>query len=318
MGILAETYERIATETGGILLGVFSEHTWYVLESIDPGPNSIFTPSYFEYDRAYTEHLANKVRRSYKAEISLLGLWHRHPGGFDSFSRTDDATNIKYARLHPKGAISGLVNIDPVFRFTLYHVSDSLTYRKIPVQYGNDLIPKEYLQRKEAHDFIDRLPAQSSIRSTTQLGEAAFTKVETIRNSNGGTGIGNSIVTFLNKPLFGSRKEKAVGKALSTEQVSLQDATPANDLDKLLVMVDQELESFLKKQDCYDSLMNLEGEMIRVTLKRKLIGTWPEEGHRVMDAVFAYEDGHGVVISDNKKHNYEAGILKKLALKQLS
>ena len=53
LSMLAEVYERVETETGGILLGHRDGDTWYVLESIEPGPKSIFTPTYFEYDDAY-------------------------------------------------------------------------------------------------------------------------------------------------------------------------------------------------------------------------------------------------------------------------
>lgn len=117
LGIVAETYERSQTETGGILLGKIIGNTWYVIESLDPGPNSIFQQSYFEYDTPYVTHLANKITRFYQTKLQLLGLWHRHPGSFDSFSSTDDSTNREYALRNSAGAISGLVNLDPDFRW---------------------------------------------------------------------------------------------------------------------------------------------------------------------------------------------------------
>ena len=40
--ILVETQEEIGTETGGVFLGYRQEDIWYVIESVDPGPNSIF------------------------------------------------------------------------------------------------------------------------------------------------------------------------------------------------------------------------------------------------------------------------------------
>ena len=46
--VLAETTEKIKTETGGLFLGTVQDDTWYVIEAIDPGPNSIFQVAYFE------------------------------------------------------------------------------------------------------------------------------------------------------------------------------------------------------------------------------------------------------------------------------
>lgn len=121
--VMAETTEKIKTETGGLFLGSFEDGVWYVIEAIDPGPKSIFEVAYFEYDQQYTQHLINKIANLYDKKLSLIGLWHRHPGSFDQFSSTDDGTNSKYARMRKEGAISALVNIDPEFRLTMYHVN---------------------------------------------------------------------------------------------------------------------------------------------------------------------------------------------------
>ena len=83
--VLAETTEKIKTETGGLYLGVFENDTWYIVEAIDPGPNSVFEIAYFEYDQPYTQHLIRKIANLYDSELQLIGLWHRHPGSFDVF-----------------------------------------------------------------------------------------------------------------------------------------------------------------------------------------------------------------------------------------
>lgn len=146
--ILVETQEKIGTETGGVFLGYRQEDIWYVIESVDPGPNSIFRPSYFEYDQNYINHLINKVSRLYSPQLELIGLWHRHPGSFDSFSGTDDGTNTKYAELNEQGAISALVNIDPQFRLTVYSVTLPLKYKKLKYMVGDSYIPHEMLTLK--------------------------------------------------------------------------------------------------------------------------------------------------------------------------
>ena len=151
--ILAETTEKIKTETGGLFLGAVDHDQWYVIEAIDPGPKSIFQVAYFEYDQTYTQHLINKVANLYDAQLSLIGLWHRHPGSFDQFSSTDDGTNSKYAKMRAEGAISALVNIDPTFRITPYHVAQPCRYSIIEYEVGNHLIPDELLRYKAPERF---------------------------------------------------------------------------------------------------------------------------------------------------------------------
>lgn len=146
--IMAETTEKITTETGGLFLGTIDKDTWYVIEAIDPGPNSIFEVAYFEYDQKYTQHLINKIANLYDEKLQLIGLWHRHPGSFDSFSTTDNGTNAKYAHMRPMGAISALVNVDPSFRLTMYHVDQPCKYTKTAYIVGNDLIPDKFLRLK--------------------------------------------------------------------------------------------------------------------------------------------------------------------------
>jgi len=155
MAVISETSEKIKTETGGIFLGCYEHNNWYVIEAIDPGPKSIFQAAYFEYDRKYTEHLINKIARMYQAKLTLIGLWHRHPGSFDEFSSTDDGTNSDYAKLSPIGAISVLVNIDPKFRMTPYHVSWPLKYTKINYKVGDDSIPGHLFLLKKAGQSLD-------------------------------------------------------------------------------------------------------------------------------------------------------------------
>lgn len=144
LSMLAEVYERVKTETGGIFLGHRDGDTWYVLESVEPGPKSIFTPTYFEYDDAYVTYRANKIRRLYKCSIELLGLWHRHPSLMKVFSSTDDVTNKKYSDLL-SGAISGIVTLGNGFEITMYYVPSNIQYEKIECVVDDEQIPKNYI-----------------------------------------------------------------------------------------------------------------------------------------------------------------------------
>ena len=163
--VLAETTEKIKTETGGLFLGTIQDDTWYIIEAIDPGPKSIFEVAYFEYDQKYTQHLINKIANLYDKKLELIGLWHRHPGSFDQFSSTDDGTNTKYASMRKEGAISALVNIDPTFRITMYQVDRPCHYRKISYDVGDDFIPDELLKFKTPMRFysiMDNILYQST------------------------------------------------------------------------------------------------------------------------------------------------------------
>lgn len=155
--LLVETGEKITTETGGVFLGKYELGVWYIVETIDPGPNSIFKPAYFEYDQDYINHLINKVSRLYKNQLDLIGLWHRHPGSLDTFSMTDDGTNKQYAKLADYGAISGIVNIDPEFRLTLYHVGLPLNYEKVAYSVDDSRIPKSIAELREPSEYSRQL-----------------------------------------------------------------------------------------------------------------------------------------------------------------
>lgn len=157
IALLSETQEHIKTETGGVFLGHRCGNNWYIVEAIDPGINCVFKPAYFEYDDVYLNHLMNKIDRLYKRPMDIIGLWHRHPGSFDQFSGTDDETNIKYARRHPEGAISALVNIDPNFRVTMYHVANPLAYRKVEYIVGDSFFPPEFLTYASSQKYLNQI-----------------------------------------------------------------------------------------------------------------------------------------------------------------
>lgn len=168
--ILVETQEKIRTETGGVFLGYRKGDVWYVIESIDPGPNSVFQPAYFEYDQDYINHLINKVSRLYSLQLDLIGLWHRHPGSYDSFSGTDDGTNTKYAELNEQGAISTLVNIDPQFRLTVYTVTLPLKYEKIKYVVGDSYIPQEMLTLRNSAYLQQQMEVRDTKYQQDQFG----------------------------------------------------------------------------------------------------------------------------------------------------
>ena len=152
--IIRESFHKDPVETGGILLGhILDNGVWIVMEVLPPGIKCIFERAYFEYDDAFVNYLAQSVANQYETPLDLLGLWHRHPGSMDVFSSTDDGTNKMFAQLNPNGVISGLVNIDPRFRLTIYHLghtgaglSGRPMYKRVEIEVGDDIIPEEYFQ----------------------------------------------------------------------------------------------------------------------------------------------------------------------------
>lgn len=152
--IIQESFDKHPVETGGILLGhILDNGIWIVMEVLPPGINCIYEHAYFEYDATFVNSIKDTVAGQYKLPLSLLGLWHRHPGSMDVFSRTDDGTNMKFALTNEKGAISGLVNIDPYFRLTMYHLEHPTgrcmgdpDYNAVNIEVGDDIIPKEYFE----------------------------------------------------------------------------------------------------------------------------------------------------------------------------
>lgn len=185
--IIRETFEWDPVETGGILLGhILDNGCWIVMEVLPPGygegregDNVYHEYGYFEYNRKFVNYLAKSVAEQYEIPLELLGLWHRHPGSMDHFSGTDDGTNTTFAAQNPNGVISGLINIDPQLRMTMYYLAHGVSkyserppYQQVEVEVGSDIIPEEFFklkyyqgQEKDLHPY-----APCSNREPRQIG----------------------------------------------------------------------------------------------------------------------------------------------------
>lgn len=225
--VLAETTEKIKTETGGLFLGAVQDDIWYIIEAIDPGPKSIFEVAYFEYDQKYTQHLINKIANLYDKQLALIGLWHRHPGSFDQFSSTDDGTNAKYASMRREGAISALVNIDPSFRITMYHVDRPCYYSKITYDVGDNLIPEELLKFKTPEKFCSMM--NNLLYQNTSS-----------RTSDNGYHKAISLASFMNfiLPQMDKMKCNDIEQGSSSEQEATQENLIDELVDDLTFMAD--------------------------------------------------------------------------------
>ena len=143
--ILAETFAHGESETGGILLGHFVNGVWYIIECIDPGLVAKHSSVTFEYDENYVNHQKEVISRLYNYPLTILGIWHRHPGSMDSFSPTDlSSIDIHVSRARA-GILSMLVNVDPSLRMTFYYCGKDNTLMKVPYDVGDDLIIKDII-----------------------------------------------------------------------------------------------------------------------------------------------------------------------------
>jgi proteasome lid subunit RPN8/RPN11 len=143
--ILAETLALGDCETGGILLGHFVNSVWYVIECIDAGLTTVNTSVSFHYDERYVNHQVKKIGRLYNHPLTILGIWHRHPGSMDTFSSTDlNSIGIHVARFRV-GVLSMLVNVDPKLRMSFYYCAKDHTLMKVPYDVGDHLVIKDLL-----------------------------------------------------------------------------------------------------------------------------------------------------------------------------
>lgn len=162
--IINETFDFEPIETGGILLGHEADGIWIVLEVISPGYKSLHQHALFEYDEKFVNYCVDRISSQYAMSLKVLGLWHRHPGGMDVFSTVDDETNKKFASLNEFGAISGLVNVDPNFRMTMYYIANSEKncsgrpkYERLPITVNDECIPPELFQLRYYNGTADNL-----------------------------------------------------------------------------------------------------------------------------------------------------------------
>lgn len=154
--IINETFEHGTDETGGLLIGFIVGRKWYVVDVIDPGTNNtIHETGLFQWDEAYVNRMAQRLRNLYRFQPTILGFWHRHPGSMDFFSQTDVESTQKNLQGARKGLISMLVNIDPALRMTFYYCNGP---HFMPIRYdvGDEYFPVELLEYADPQMIAQR------------------------------------------------------------------------------------------------------------------------------------------------------------------
>lgn len=153
--ILSEVLRNGRNETGGVLIGNIYKRVWYIVDSIDPGLNTVNEQAYFTWETNYVNHLASYNGCLYKYPLTILGFWHRHPGSMDYFSSTDERTIRLHLKDFPHGLLSMLINIDPELRMTFYYCfRDEIM--PIRCDHGDEYFPRELLEYATPEDLIGR------------------------------------------------------------------------------------------------------------------------------------------------------------------
>lgn len=273
--LLAEVAEKISTETGGLFLGHRVGDTWYVIESIDPGPNSVFQIAYFEYDQKYTTFLANKIARLYAKPLKLIGLWHRHPGSFDQFSSTDDGTNKKFAQQNDGHTISALVNIDPKFRLTVYHVTLPISYKTISYIVDDNAIPLEFRKLREDNVITESIehPQNSAVERKFEnpiLLKDVFTRAES------------------------ELKEIKTEKDMPVIDKVLNDAS----LDKILEMLNKDIQ-FLSEKQC----------ALTLSVRGNAVICKEKNTDNFFEIIASEFDDNTVLRFGDRQYNYASGVI---------
>lgn len=89
-----EAEAKIPNETGGILMGYWSEDsdTVVVTDWIGPGPRAEHTPDRFAPDYDFQDAEVARIYSETHGAVTYLGDWHSHPSTSPSLSRKDRKT----------------------------------------------------------------------------------------------------------------------------------------------------------------------------------------------------------------------------------
>lgn len=134
-------------ETGGVLLGHYDGHNYYILENILPGNKAIHKEFCFEYDQEFVEYCASHISNLYNNSLEVIGLWHTHIDAPCVFSIPDKVMNEKYVKTYGHSIISGILacKMKKISDFKLFNIGEDFSEFAIDSIWGDKSIPSEYL-----------------------------------------------------------------------------------------------------------------------------------------------------------------------------
>ena len=71
--VITEVMANGQNETGGVFLGYIINRAWYIVESVDPGVDTVNQVAFFEWDSNYVNHQAK--RQFWDSGIVILEVW---------------------------------------------------------------------------------------------------------------------------------------------------------------------------------------------------------------------------------------------------
>lgn len=169
--ILNEVLSHGDKETGGILLGNFINRVWYINEVIDGGldENTIHRTGFFRYDNEYINHRLSKVNNIYADPLTIVGVWHRHPGSMDTFSSQDLESMAGLVNDARVGMLSMLVNVDPDFRMTFYYCNKKGEVAVVPHDFGDEYFMPRLTKYVQSDDLIKLYNKKYKVKNKTPL-----------------------------------------------------------------------------------------------------------------------------------------------------
>lgn len=99
--------ENNLCEVGGVLLGHRHLGIYFIIDATASFSQKLKSAVSFELDGVKETQLANRLISTYRKKPSLVGIWHSHVGGMDTFSFQDKQSNQKFAEI-VGGAISAI------------------------------------------------------------------------------------------------------------------------------------------------------------------------------------------------------------------
>ena len=84
-------------EVGGVLLGHRQLRTYFLTDATIPDNQRQKSNHSFELDGAREMHKINELYRAHPSKPMVIGVWHSHVGGVETFSQQDQISNKRFA-----------------------------------------------------------------------------------------------------------------------------------------------------------------------------------------------------------------------------
>lgn len=133
---ISESERWCPKETGGVLMGYWSDNDVVITNLIGPGPKAVHKRRSFTPDDQWQANEIAKIYNESKRVITYLGDWHSHPYGAPELSIKDLVTLFRVARHKPARApkpVMGILHNNPLWRLDVSYFAFSKILSGAPV-----------------------------------------------------------------------------------------------------------------------------------------------------------------------------------------